>query len=454
VRFVLLTASAGAPSSRIACRLDVDDPSVLESAGDLCDEHPEWFPLQLTPDVLARISGSDLAVPLLRTSADLAIAERAAALFPPLGDAAGGRAAFGRELNATDDRAAFKPAGHRGALPIVEGKHLEPFHALIGATSHSIPPADARRLLPSAPFDRARLAYRDVASATNRTTLIAAILPPRTVSTHTVFCLRTPLPLRAQFFLCGLFNSLVVNYLVRMRVTTHVTTAIVERLPIPLMTTAPAAAREIAALARLLARRGLPHSAALRRRDLRPPQRPRCGALPTLARRFPARARHVSVDPARTATPCVDVVCLDTEVMEDTKVEGKPQRHEDTELERTNLITNRVIGCAIEVHRVLRAGLFESVYRSALSIEFDLCGLRYKREVNVPALYKGRALGRYRIDFVIEDLVIVEVKSVERHNPVFETQILTYLGLTGKRVGLLINFNTRLVRDGIKRFIR
>jgi len=99
-----------------------------------------------------------------------------------------------------------------------------------------------------------RLAYRDVASATNRLTLIAAVLPAGCVSTHTVFCLRPPLPGRDQHFLCGLFNSLVVNYLVRLRVTTHVTTATVEQLPIPTTELAPAAAREIAALAKLLAR--------------------------------------------------------------------------------------------------------------------------------------------------------------------------------------------------------
>src|SRR5205823_14052769 len=100
--------------------------------------------------------------------------------------------------------------------------------------------------------ERARLAYRDVASATNRVTLIAAVLPPRCISTHTVFCLRTPLPARAQYFLCGLFNSFVVNYLVRLRVTTHVTTATVEQLPIPAQEDAPAAFVEIAALARLM----------------------------------------------------------------------------------------------------------------------------------------------------------------------------------------------------------
>jgi hypothetical protein len=75
------------------------------------------------------------------------------------------------------------------------------------------------------------------------------------VSTHTVFCARTPLPLGAQYFLCGIFNSLVVNYLVRLRVTTHVTTAVIERLPIPTQEEAPAAFDEIAALARVLERR-------------------------------------------------------------------------------------------------------------------------------------------------------------------------------------------------------
>jgi GxxExxY protein len=108
-------------------------------------------------------------------------------------------------------------------------------------------------------------------------------------------------------------------------------------------------------------------------------------------------------------------------------------------LDQINKITEKVIGCAIEVHRILRCGLFEAVYRSALMIEFDATGLSYKREVPVPAIYKGRLLGSYRIDFIVEDCVIVEVKSVERMNPVFETQVITYLGLTGKRVGLLLN---------------
>ena len=131
----------------------------------------------------------------------------------------------------------------------------------------------------------------------------------------------------------------------------------------------------------------------------------------------------------------------------------QPQRHRDTELEQINGITERVISCAIEVHRVLRCGLFETLYRSALAIEFDDVGLSYKREVGVPAIYKGHLLGEYRIDFVVGELVIIEVKSVERMNPVFDTQLITYLRLAQKRVGLLINFNTSLLKDGVKRII-
>src|SRR5260221_3721554 len=260
VRFLLVTASPGASTDRVACRLDVDDPAALESAGENLAE-TSWFPISLSPSVLERISGDGLAIPALRDSIDLAIVERAASLFPPLGAARGWAARFGRELNATDDRGAFRDPG-RG-LPVVEGKHLAPFRAALEAARHSIRAEDARRLLPSSPHERPRLAYRDVASATNRTTLIAAMLPAQCVSTHTLFCLRSRLSLRSQYFLCALFNSFVVNFLVRLRVTTHVTTAIVERLPIPTAETAPGAFRHIAALGRVLSRRRDPNALAI-----------------------------------------------------------------------------------------------------------------------------------------------------------------------------------------------
>jgi GxxExxY protein len=118
-----------------------------------------------------------------------------------------------------------------------------------------------------------------------------------------------------------------------------------------------------------------------------------------------------------------------------------------------NAITERVIKCAIEVHRQLGPGLLENIYEGAMTVEFELDRLGYKPQVRLPIVYKGRQLGEHRLDLLVEDLVIVEIKSVERYDPVFEAQVLTYLRLTKKRVGLLINFNSRLVKDGIKRFI-
>jgi len=117
-----------------------------------------------------------------------------------------------------------------------------------------------------------------------------------------------------------------------------------------------------------------------------------------------------------------------------------------------NNLTRRIIGCAIEVHRRLGPGLLESIYESALCIEFDLAGLAYERQKPVPVTYKGHALGEHRLDILVEDTVILELKSVERFVPVFEAQILSYLKMTGKPVGLLLNFNTRLLKDGIRRY--
>ncbi len=122
-------------------------------------------------------------------------------------------------------------------------------------------------------------------------------------------------------------------------------------------------------------------------------------------------------------------------------------------MEEINKITERIIGCAIEVHRNLGPGLLESVYEEAMCVELDIQGVRYHRQTAVPVNYKGRVIGDYRLDLLVEDAVVVELKSVERHDPVFEAQILTYMRVTGKRVGLLINFNSKLLREGIKRFV-
>lgn len=115
-------------------------------------------------------------------------------------------------------------------------------------------------------------------------------------------------------------------------------------------------------------------------------------------------------------------------------------------------LTEKIIGCAIEVHRVLGPGLLEATYEAALCIELEAAGLKFRRQPVFPVVYKGRTIGEYRLDLIVEDTVVVEIKSVERFDPVFQAQVLTYLRVTGKKTGLLINFNSRLLKDGIKRF--
>jgi GxxExxY protein len=121
--------------------------------------------------------------------------------------------------------------------------------------------------------------------------------------------------------------------------------------------------------------------------------------------------------------------------------------------ENINEVTEKIIGCAIEVHRQLGPGLLEYIYEAALCIELELAGLKYNRQMVFPVLYKGQRIGEHRLDILVEGRVIVELKSIERMEPLFEAQMLSYLRLTGKKVGLLINFNNRLLKDGIKRYI-
>jgi hypothetical protein len=152
--------------------------------------------------------------------------------FPRLGGADGWNATFGRELNATDDRGSFGKTG----LPVLDGKHIAPFTVLTAESDRRIERAEAERLMPDRRFARPRLAYRDVSAATNRFALIAAIVPAHVVTTHTLFCLRTPATRVHQEFLCGLFNSTTMNSIVRMLMGGHVTTALIESLPVPTWT--------------------------------------------------------------------------------------------------------------------------------------------------------------------------------------------------------------------------
>src|SRR5467141_2921036 len=127
------------------------------------------------------------------------------------------------------------------------------------------------------------------------------------------------------------------------------------------------------------------------------------------------------------------------------------QRHRENEGQRDPR-TSQIIGAAIEVHRQLGPGLLESAYEQCLCHELHLRGLPFKCQIDLPVSYKGLQLDcGYKIDLIVGDEVIVELKSVERILPVHEAQLLTYLKLSGKKVGLLINFNTPLLTRGIIR---
>ncbi len=118
-----------------------------------------------------------------------------------------------------------------------------------------------------------------------------------------------------------------------------------------------------------------------------------------------------------------------------------------------NKITEKIIGCAIEVHKKLGPGLLESAYEECLSYELKSAGLSIQRQVPVPVVYKEIYLDYgYRIDILVENTVILELKSIEAFAPVHEAQILTYMKFAEKTIGLLINFNVLLLKDGIKRY--
>ncbi|HKW66808.1 MAG TPA: GxxExxY protein [Terriglobales bacterium] len=127
---------------------------------------------------------------------------------------------------------------------------------------------------------------------------------------------------------------------------------------------------------------------------------------------------------------------------------------EVSEKDRLDEITRRIIGAAIEVHRHLGPGLLESAYETCLVFEPKQLGFVVEQQKPLAVLYKGIALDcGYRLDIVVEDAVIVELKAVEQLTAIFEAQLLSYLRLTGKKVGLLINFHVAVLKNGIKRLV-
>jgi len=121
----------------------------------------------------------------------------------------------------------------------------------------------------------------------------------------------------------------------------------------------------------------------------------------------------------------------------------------------TERVAATVVDAAFKVHSTLGPGLLESVYEACLCHELNLRGVKFQKEVSLPIMYEGMRLDAgLRLDVVVQDAVIVEIKSVDKMNPVFDAQLLTYLKLTGLRLGLLINFNVPLIKNGIKRIVR
>ena len=119
-----------------------------------------------------------------------------------------------------------------------------------------------------------------------------------------------------------------------------------------------------------------------------------------------------------------------------------------------NILTEEIIGAAIEVHRALGPGLLESAYEECLCRELDLRGIQFVRQHPLPLEYRGVKLDcGYRLDMLVEDLVVVEIKTVDAIKPIHKAQLITYLKLGGWSIGLLINFNVHVLRTGINRIV-
>ena len=122
--------------------------------------------------------------------------------------------------------------------------------------------------------------------------------------------------------------------------------------------------------------------------------------------------------------------------------------------EELNALSHVVIGAAIEVHRTLGPGFLESVYEQALCVELELRHIPFDNQVEIGVGYKGRIIGEGRLDILVANALIVELKAVDALAPIHEAQLLSYLKATGHRLGLLMNFNVPILRNSIRRIIR
>lgn len=121
--------------------------------------------------------------------------------------------------------------------------------------------------------------------------------------------------------------------------------------------------------------------------------------------------------------------------------------------QRADRIASAVLDAAFEVHRVLGPGFLESTYESALCVELELRRINFERQKQIALKYKGVSVGEARLDILADESVVVELKAVETLAPIHQAQVINYLRATGLRLGLLINFNTSLLKDGVKRVV-
>ena len=241
LKFLLTTSTTAARTTTVPARFGLRRAETLD---ELPDTGIDPLSVPVSRALLEKMSGAQLVVPELRSRADLDIVSAVAFTAPALADPDGWQITFGRELNATDDKRHFVSGG--AGLPVIDGKHIQPFAADWSQSSVRLPLRIADRLTGAREArHRPRLAYRDVASSTNRLTLIAAIVPAGVLTTHTLFCSREAMDDDVLRFLCGMFNSFVANYLVRLQVSTHVTAALMARLPVPRPPRASAAFRTV-----------------------------------------------------------------------------------------------------------------------------------------------------------------------------------------------------------------
>ena len=250
LKFLLITATIGPATTAVPARSGVRSADILDA---LPDTGADPSAVRVPRSLIDRMSPL-CAIPEITTAEALSMVSAIAFSIPALGHPDGWQVSFGRELNASDDRPHFVEEPDQARhYPVVEGKQVSPFAVDVAASRLFLPTRTAPRLLnPGRTYRRPRLAYRDVASATNRLTLIAAIIPAAVVTTHTLFCLREALDDDQQHFLCGVFNSFVANYLVRMRVSTHVGASVIEQLPVPRPPRDSIAFTSISTLARTL----------------------------------------------------------------------------------------------------------------------------------------------------------------------------------------------------------